>query len=322
MAKKAKPSKRDHFISQFYLAGFTSDGTQDGEIYCFDLHKRTYRLAKTRTIAFENHFNDIDSTNEPVDGLESRLSALEGQISPAFVELRTSKTLPNGTDLGKILNFMALVIVRNPAVRQAIDDARTVAHFAYLEGQLKSKASWEKLKGRMQASGITSFDNLSYEDAKQKLLPRTIRIQGDPMSFHQVEFEKASEILPLLAMRSWEVVIASSPNSFITSDRPASMVWTGPCPPPSGADGLTSIHSAILFPVSSDVLLLGAFPEDEYKSDPALRYPPSINNLVMTRANRFVYSSKSSFLALSWKQTVYSSDECFSKSAPSNPSKG
>jgi hypothetical protein len=106
MPKNTKPSKRHHYISQFYLAGFTSDGTQDGDIYCFDLHNKFFRLTKTKDIAFKNHFNDIDSEDIPIDALELSLSDFEDQVSPTFVELRKTKTLPQGNELGKLLNFI------------------------------------------------------------------------------------------------------------------------------------------------------------------------------------------------------------------------
>ncbi len=316
MLKNPKRSKRHHFISQFCLAGFTSDGTQDGDIYCFDLHKKFFRLTKTRDIAFENHFNDIDAEGIPTDGLELKLSDFEDVVSPAFAEFRKTKSLPQGIELDKILNFIALVLVRNPVVRRAIDEARTQAYFEYLRNQLSSKESWEKFKEKTQSSGMTILADFSYEDAVEKLLPRTVELQGEPMSFHKVEFNTADEVLPLLALRSWEVVLAQPDQLFITSDQPVSKIWTAPWPPPLNAHGLKSLHSALLFPVSTDILLLGTFAEDKYSCNPALRNPPMINNLIMTQCDRFVYSSIPSFVILNEKQQVYSSDKYFSKYAP------
>jgi hypothetical protein len=40
--------KRHHYLSQFYLAGFTSTGKQNGDIYCFDLKKLKVRKFKVR----------------------------------------------------------------------------------------------------------------------------------------------------------------------------------------------------------------------------------------------------------------------------------
>lgn len=311
MTRKTKPSTRHHFISQFYLSGFTSDGTKDGDIYCFDLLKKCFWLTKTKDIAFENHFNDIDAEGVPVDELESKLSELEGIVSPVFAELRNNQRLPKGIELDKILNFIALMLVRNPFVRRATDEGRTLGYFKYLENQLSTEESWNKLKNKIHESGITALDNLSYSDALKKLLPRSVKIQGNPMSYHKYEFEKANEILPLLALRSWEVVTTSTDQLFISSDKCVTKIWTAPYPPPRNANGLLSIHSAMLFPVSSNTLLLGTFSEDRYKSITSLRNPPMVNNLIMTETDRFVYSSAPSFFILSKTQEVYSSDKYF-----------
>lgn len=311
-----KPSKRHHFISQFYLAGFTSNGAQDGDIYCFDLHKKCHRPTKTKDIAFENHFNDIDLPGILVDELESNLSSIEGEISPVFTQLRDTKRLPQGIEFGMILNFIALVLVRNPAVRRAVDKARTQAYFSYLQSQLSTKESWEKLKAETQSSGMTLLADFSYEDALEKLLEPVIRIQGEPMSFHEIEFETVNEVLPLLASRMWELVSPPPDKFFITSDRPVSTIWTSPWPPPLSVHGLKSQHSALLFPVSAGLLLLGTLLQDKYSSNPALRNPPMVNNLIMTQCEKFVYSSEPSFLILNERQQVYSSDKYFTKGAP------
>ncbi len=38
--KDMKTSKKHHFVSKFYLAGFTSNGAKEGDIYCFDMHQK------------------------------------------------------------------------------------------------------------------------------------------------------------------------------------------------------------------------------------------------------------------------------------------
>lgn len=316
MAKKPKPSTRHHFISQFYLSGFTSDGTKDGDIYCFDLKKKCFRLTKTKDIAFENNFNDVDAEGVPVDELELKLSEFEGLVSPAFAELRTKQKLPKGIEFDKILNFIALMIVRNPFVRRVTDEGRTLDYFKYIERHLSSEESWNKLKNKIHTSGITVLDNLSYSDALKELLPRTLKLQCNPMSYHKYEFEKANEILPFLALRSWEVVTSSTDQLFISSDKCVTKIWTAPYPPPRNANGLLSVHSAMLFPVSSNTLLLGTFSDDKYKSIASLRNPPMVNNLIMTETDRFVYSSAPSFFIMSKSQEVYSSDKYFTKCAP------
>ncbi len=310
--KTVKPSKRHHYISQFYLAGFTSDSTKDGDIYCFDLETKLFRKTKTKEIAFENHFNDIDAKNVSADVLESKLSEFEDKVAPAFTKLRKTKNLPFGIELDKILNFMALVLVRNPSVRSAVDKSRTDAYFNYLERNLSSKKIWERFKERIESSGKTIFNGLPYKDAREKLLPRSVKLQGDPSSYHEVEFDTIDEILPLLALRSWELVFAPPNNSFITSDQPLSKIWTAPFQPPPNTHGLKSLHTVLLFPVSEDILLLGTFEDDIYKSNPALKNPPMVNNLILDQCNRFVYSSKSSFAILNEKQEVYISDKYFS----------
>ena len=62
------------------------------------------------------------------------------------------------------------------------------------------------------------------------------------------------KILQLLTLRLWEVVLTSPGQPFITSDQPVTKYWTVPSPPPENADSKKSLHSAILFPVSADLL--------------------------------------------------------------------
>ena len=119
-----KFARNHHFVPQGYLAGFTDDGTRDGRLFVSDLVSRSIFQTKPRKVAAERDFNRIDANGQDPDALERALGEFEGRAASVIRGIRESGQLPTDEELSYVINLMALLVVRNPKSRRAMNAAR------------------------------------------------------------------------------------------------------------------------------------------------------------------------------------------------------
>jgi hypothetical protein len=309
-------ARRHHFVSQFYLAGFTSDGTQDGEIFSFDTHQRKVWKTVTKEIALERDFNAVPAEIGITDELEKQLSTFEDQAAPVFRRIRELKAIPEGDDFSYLINFIALVGVRRPSMRKQIDSLQTEILRTHLKIYLSSPETWKDYCERAKQDGLTGIEDLSYEDARKTLLGQEWNIRSHPSYFHPIEFEILDGLIKLLARRDWSLVIAPSDTHFITSDQPVNLIWTFTGKKPFFGPGYASKNSMVIFPVSKELCLLGKFHAANVTKEAQRILVATANSIVMMHCARFAYSPTERFHCLKEDMSIAKSDIFFSGSAP------
>ena len=109
-------TRNHHFISQFYLRGFTKSGGSKEKLYVFDKIQNKFFIASPRNIGSKRDFNRISFEGKE-NYLEEELSKMEHSISLSFKKIITTKKYPNQEDLANIVQFIGLVALRNPKMR-------------------------------------------------------------------------------------------------------------------------------------------------------------------------------------------------------------
>ena len=150
MTENMSKPRRHHYLSQFYLAGFTSNGNKNGDLYCYDLKKMKVRKSKVKEEGHEKYFNRIESDNLSEDYLENELSKFESDAVEVIRNIIINKSLPSAPkDWGTLLYYLALLGVRNPVIRKTLDEAKTNISKIMLEFYLSDNKSWENLKSKL-----------------------------------------------------------------------------------------------------------------------------------------------------------------------------
>lgn len=304
-------ARKHHFVSQFYLAGFTSDGTQDGEIHAFDIQQRISWKTNTKEIAVERDFNAIPTKNGVSDELEKQLATFEAQAASTFQRIRQSKVIPEGDDYATLVNFIALIGVRRPSMRKQLDEAQTEIFRTHLEIYLSSEEMWRNYCERSKKDGAKGFVDLPYNEARKMFLESDWSIRSHPSSFHPIEFEVLDKVIQLLARRDWSLLLAPNSSFFVTSDHPVNLNWTLPGKKPFWGPGYGSKHSMVVFPLSKEICLMGKFDSQTVTKEVDRSFVATINSIVMMGCIRFAYSPASSFECLKEDMSVTSSEHFF-----------
>jgi len=308
--KMSKP-KRHHYISQFYLAGFTSDGTQNGQIYCFDLLKKESRKTKVRDIGFEKYFNRIDAKNLEEDFLEKEISKFESHAAEVFRKIISDKNLPSSEiEKRTLYEFMASLAVRNPSIRKSWDDFKKNLLLTAIQFYLTDENTWNNYKKRAADDGVKGVDNLSYRDARKLFIDTDWKMISHNNDFVKIELPSVERVANLLSHREWTLFDAS--NCFynlITSDRPVKLFWNdsklnegniGP--------GFAMKKSELFFPISKSFLLMGSY-ERQYPK--IIATDEMVTNFNVTQfyyTDRYLFSPTVKFYFEDAKDKIRDSD--------------
>ena len=288
-----------HYVSRCYLAGFTSDGTRDGKLHAFDLSNGRVWRSTTIEVAHENGFNAVDGLDR--DLLEKRLAVFEDEIAPILRTIRERREMPEGEGRWKLMQFMALLAIRNPANRRRQTTFDTDILRTTLRFYLSTAERWTALLSEMPSVDVSPLAELTFEEAKELLKPEKWEVKNAPACFHEIEFHQVDLVAKFLMARNWILMQAPSGIEVITHDNPV-------VPLPDGVPGNMPYGlwygSAIAFPISSELVLFGRFDQPEASLEVADKSIAAINVMVFQRASRFAYARSNTFGFLTNSDTI------------------
>jgi hypothetical protein len=277
--KRPTPSKKHHYVPQFYLAGFTDTGLKDGHLHVFDKLTGKSRFTIPKDVAFENNFYKID-LGEEVDPLhvENTLSTLEGSWAASLKCVLESSSLPTDEKFAELMVFIAFMMVR-------VRERRTVIE-RFEESVLRKEAfarSWLS----EQSEVATTHSKL-----RSDVFTRTGHVQ--------TMIENAVATALLLGRRTWRLwTLCKGSSDLVCSDNPVSIN-----PTTESATGfphqlsLASRKCLLLFPLSRRLLIASMIGDD---CGPCVLDETSVAraNSATMRYARQAFSSHSSFAYLS-----------------------
>jgi hypothetical protein len=280
---------RHHFVSQFYLGGFTGTGKKDGWFWVYN--RAVCGRSTPKNVAYTLDFNEL-TTGDDSEALEKALSGFESKVATVVHEIRRSHQIPPDADFSYVLNLIALFWTRNPRFREAqlsskrhgrriIDDMLTSGRSFYESHFHSAKAA-----GHIHPDAECSFEK--FRDAR-----RNHQDEFPPDVTFATEFKTFPKILDIVCARSWTLLVAPRNADFVCCDHPVSVVPKGER---SGSFlGMATQDTACYFPLESGLALVGVFENPESPVvDVSAERVAEINSFTMNSAACQVFSKDSS----------------------------
>lgn len=251
-------TRSHHFISQFYLRGFTNNGSKKSKLSVIDLEQRKYFETNTRNVAAIRDFNRVNVEGLKPDAVEADLSNYENRVAKSFKKVNDS-LLFSGEDKLNILSLISLFSVRNPAQRENRRKGEEEVMNLITKISLESKDRWEALSKR----NLDNSQMLSYEQAKIIQQTSTFKLEvPNEQNIHK-ELLSSQQILKTLVKRKWTLIEATIDSGFfITSDNPVSLSWIDPEKIPlfyRNSPGFAGLNTTVYFPISKRLALIGEY---------------------------------------------------------------
>lgn len=292
-------ARRHHYLPQTYLAGFTDIGTKEGRFFVRDVQTGRGFPTSPLNVGAERDFNVIDSDDHPPDALEQAMSQFETSLAESLRRVIANRTFPSPEDLNYLLNLVSLVAIRNPRMRENMENA--LRREAEVIGDLlvSDPAIYaSQMRKAREAGYIRNERDVPFEEMRDFIRDKSrYDIEVPTAGHHPREFRAHDKLLKVLGQRTWSIMLAEAPAHFVCSDHPVTLVPTKPGL--SGPIGYGTPHTAVLFPISSDLALHGQMDPPFIKPVVTLSREnvARANGQTMRYASRQVYSRSPSFLA-------------------------
>jgi len=259
-------SRHHHYLSQFYLKGFTKGRAKKSKLIVFDIKENKSFETIPRNVGGIRDFNRIDIDGVDQNQLEKDLADFEGKAASALKKLEETKDF-TGEVRELIINLMALIAVRSPERREHMIKFETDVMEKIMGLALHSEERWTSQMRQMKEANQEYENNVPYEEIRDFFDSKEYTIQFAREHHIHMEMVQVDAILPYLDGRSWVLVESSSETGpFITCDNPVSLSWNEPEKVPpiyrrSPGFGLTGTQ--VCFPVSQDLVLIGEFDKED-----------------------------------------------------------
>ncbi len=246
-----------HYVPQGYLAAFTNNGTKKGRFWVMDVGSEKYFCTSPKNVCVERDFNRVDMDDQPIDGLESALASFEDEAIGVIRNISQIQTFPDDVALNVVLNFICLMAVRNPRLRESFNNAREQTLHILNDILVSDRRIFESQMRRATEAGYISDKNVSYEELRDFIEKRKYTVEFCPQDNSKNEFKTFDKLLPIFGLRTWSLLLTPQPGiEFICSDHPVTLFWKDRRSTPVG---FGRHQTEIFVPLSPDVGLYGTF---------------------------------------------------------------
>ena len=225
--------RKHHYVPQFYLAGFTADGSKDGRLFVLDKEKRKTWTSTPKGTAHKRDYHAIEATpgGDPMV-VEKALSQFEGQWSTTLASVIDQKVLPDDDSFGDLMMFVAFMAVRVVRIRDILSDVIDRVSKAEIQLILATEEGQGQFRQTLAELGHEISD-----DEFERLVTFGKSDNYDvnfEQTWHVQEMIRMAVILaPLLSLRKWCLWIADEmAPDLICSDSPVAPTWAVPMPGP------------------------------------------------------------------------------------------
>jgi len=288
-------ARKHHFLSQCYLKGFTQFPNKP-RLYVTDLKERKTFSPPTEKIAAIRDFHTIEVEGVRPDFLETELSKFETQLAEALTQIIRARSIRSEANRIILLNFVALVAVKNPRWRQVMTKAYTQSAKIWIDMIMATPQRWAASLNRARAEGyLDELADISYEEAKKYVDEEQFEIVVSNNRHLRTELSAFETVLQLLYERRW-LLLKAPPKAtgFITSDHPMCLMWLHPRPGLS-SPGLGLKDTQVIFPISNELVMVGTFEGRDGEMDASTALIAATNGIIAANAERQVYARDREF---------------------------
>lgn len=272
-----------HYISKFYLGGFTIPGTE--KLWVYDKNKPIPRKQSPRKVAKENHFYSVLGIKGINNVIEDNLAKIESATAPIFQSLQNhDHQFDTPTERYVFGRFICFLAFRTPQfnryfhiIAQNVAKTQLIEHF--------------KKKGGLEVV-VEEFNRR----AKSKTTPEQfletfnkLKIKPPKGSFQILMGEAAMRFIPYFCTMKWLFLRSEKDVFFITSDAP--ILFHDPSNHnPFFKPGILQKTVQIYFPVNRQLCLLASWEGDGGYRVAEPNLVSDINVKIASEAERCLFS--------------------------------
>lgn len=291
MATKAN----HHFIPQFYLRGFADGVGRKARVFAFDFETAKTFKTLVRNVGSKRHFNRIEVANQDPNALEDALAEVETLLANHLEQVIQTRSFPSDEHFNSVMNLYANIHVRNPRLRSVVEGFHQDLAEKISGAILSLEERWTSVTNRMRNDGYVVSPDISYGEMKRFHERKNYDISIDQTYLIGLEVKMLEPVLRACAERRWCLASAPEGQQYICSDDPAILTWFdesnhGAHPPGHGMKG-----TAALFPLSSELLLIGAYDDLPSEISHTPEQVTAANTQIARHANTQIYARDEAF---------------------------
>jgi hypothetical protein len=291
-------ARRHHYVPQCYLKGFVHD-RENPKLFVIDGKERKSFVTAPANVAAERDFHTIDIEGHPPDALENAFSGFETELDQALRRIVAARSIQDENDRAYLFNLIGMQATKHPQLRKTFENFKIDVMKKIMRLATATPERWESQMRQAKAAGFIPEDDskITYEDIKKFVDDDAFRITFDQGHNLGLELQTFDKILPFIFNRKWMTLRAPSDSTgFITSNHPMCLMWADPAergkffPPGLGVRG-----TQLLFPVSTELTIIGAFELDEEEREADELMVAQINGAIILHSDRQFYARDDQF---------------------------
>jgi hypothetical protein len=288
-------ARHHHYLSQFYLKGFTKDGSK---LTVIDFKEKKKFETSPRNVGGIRDFNQIRVQGVNPNIIESSFADFEVKVAESINNVTKSLNFV-GQDRNNILEFIALLAARSPEKRENGRQLIERIIEKILNLLTATEERWKLHVEQMKTNGYKPSENISYEGVKKICERKSYSIQVSREHHIKMEMVAIKAILPYLHARKWLIIQATKETGFfITSDNPVNLVYKNKEKIPPlfrNSPGFGMPDTQLYFPISSEIALLGEFEGQEGLVNGTQEFISLLNSKMIIFAYKQIYSPEMNF---------------------------
>ncbi len=275
----AKQPRKHHYLPQFYLAGFTQNGRQDGRLYVLDRSEKTQRPSTPKNTAHQRDYHAVDlGPRVGRMGVETALATVEGQQAAVLRRVLDEQHLPPEDDkaIADLMAFVALMSVRIPRFRKFVSElidraekAQARVMFASEVGRASFRAGIDAILPTLEPMKRREVEDFLADDPDLAKMVEFVNSDSYRIGYGRDEQDRTWNVqtmlrmwivlIPVLVERQWSLWLVSDDGpDLVCSDSPVYLGWRkqvgGPYSPGFGIP-----ETIVTVPLSRRVALVGVF---------------------------------------------------------------
>jgi Protein of unknown function (DUF4238) len=290
-------ARKHHYIPQCYLKGFARH-RNNPKLFVVDGRTKKAFSTIPANVAAVRDFHTIDVEGLPPDALENNLSKFEGDLSPALERIIAARSIQDETDRAYLFNLVGLIAVKNPRRRENFRGFQERVLKMVMDLATATPERWESQVRQAKAAGFLDENTpVNYEQMRDFVVRDQFTINMPPGSHVGLELNSVDTVLPLIFGRKWALLRAPPKTTgFVTSDHPVCLMQADPQQRGNGLPfGYGTPRTQIVFPISNELAMLGAFEIAEDEMDADELFIAQVNGSIILHADRQIYARDGEF---------------------------
>jgi hypothetical protein len=302
-----KTARRHHYISEFYLNGFTYRDGKAKKLVALNRQENNYFTPTAKSLANVRDFNSINIPRMKTDAVETILSDFETKAAVAIQEVHATRKFEGESRL-TILELMAMFTSRNPSRRENTKGLMSEVFKKSATILLNHDSELRKLSEDLATKlGAKDSSKMSPHELNTFIHDKT-KLELSTEYYLHTESIFIQSIFNALAHRKWTLVQSSEQTGpIITSDNPLIVCWKDPESVPlfyRESPGHGMKNTTVYFSLSQHLSLVGTFDGEEIIAPPNETLVAVNNTVHLMHAYNQIYLPSFDFRLLTRDHTI------------------